>query len=186
MTGASSSGNPAFEAESAVSCPVCSKPFRTEQGRGGHLRHSKDVPHWAYRAAFLGARPSVADRREPNSAPPFASPPPRTNGSPSSSPSPLVELRRTISTRPEPPALPSTREIPLMTDAPKSWRSGAGWLAQPKESPRPESPTVGEVAKKLLGAIFGPGRANPRPRQRREKAYWDQVLGKGPAERDDD
>lgn len=35
-------------------CPVCRKVFRTAQGRGGHVRHSKD---WAHRAPTSAAMP---------------------------------------------------------------------------------------------------------------------------------
>lgn len=33
-----------------IPCPACGRYFRDEQGRGGHLRHSKDPLHAEYRA----------------------------------------------------------------------------------------------------------------------------------------
>lgn len=74
---------PAKEAGRAVSCPVCGKPFRTEQGRGGHLRHSKDAPHLSFRTLrprrFL---PASTLRHESTEGPPSIRPLPNSDPKP--------------------------------------------------------------------------------------------------------
>lgn len=46
-------------ARAAVACPVCGKGHRNAQGLGGHLAHSKDQDHAAYRATgILPAAPA--------------------------------------------------------------------------------------------------------------------------------
>lgn len=53
-----------------VSCPVCGRVFKDPQGRGGHLRHSKDSAHVEYRVS----RASQAHPRQSLEAHPPATP----------------------------------------------------------------------------------------------------------------
>ena len=51
-----------------VPCPVCNMLFKDVQGRGGHLRHTRDPAHTAYRAQNGLAKPKRS--RYPDPAPP--------------------------------------------------------------------------------------------------------------------
>jgi hypothetical protein len=58
-----------------VPCPVCNMLFKDRQGRGGHLRHTRDPAHTAYRAQHGLAKPKRSRYPDAALAPPATAPP---------------------------------------------------------------------------------------------------------------
>lgn len=160
-------------------CRVCSKTFRNEQGLGGHVKHSKDSDHVGYRAAL--APQAVTSRPLPSvelsSAPPFYGRPaprhPQPSGASRPRP-PRVALWAARPTRPfttpeisAPPASISPYITGAQVEAFLLWLSKA--IASFLNRHTPDVRKQREVADQALG-----------------QSYWVQVLGRGPAGRDDD
>ena len=125
MAAASSPQTPALKAGRAVSCPVCGKAFRTEQGRGGHLRHSKDARHLSFRTIPARRFPAASTLgRESQAGPPSARPLPNSDPKPVSpsnpqgppTPHPQREPSQSLP-RPSLPAGVTHSRAPPMSDS---------------------------------------------------------------------
>lgn len=201
-----------------VTCPVCAKRFRNEQGLGGHLRHSKDSDHLARRAGV----PATPCQTPQTRAPPAhhapvnavgAGPLFSTGGKPLPSISPSPTPQGVVTPTPNyPPALLQYSDAGRLRAQAEALTPR--WPNAPMPAPTPQRPAVaqptvpaarvgalagngtdanalepvlrwiGNAIAKVLRALFTEPRRPAPPR--REPTYWEQVLGTGPAGRDDD
>ncbi|MDQ1446896.1 MAG: hypothetical protein QOI20_3360 [Acidimicrobiaceae bacterium] len=148
-------------ARAAVACPVCGKGHRNAQGLGGHLAHSKDQDHTAYRTTGRPPKPA---------APPAASGASATQGAQGQAapeaPAPVM------------PGDPFSAEGVMWTfdrlNAYLATRRERRRAAQaPAQTPRAQPPTQQATRR---------APEPPAPPERLEDfgdAYWRSVLGTG-------